>query len=169
MRNNNRDKLFNNFSSDMKDNKEFIIKSSDFVKNKDTNNIVYDRIHNLVKDKKLISIVSKNDEREFLKYLQDVNFLPHNIVKSPIDPTVQLVCNKTWCVNTHYLAYAEGGVAVLGIVAAVSVYLAAATAINGKDEFDFSIEIAKVLGGELFAKKVKDKLEEWISKQPELV
>lgn len=130
-------------------------------------------MENLLNDDRLNQIVHKQDVDSFLSYLQEKKLLPelrfatNNFNQNP---SVQQICNSTWCTTTHVVAYAEGVAVVLALVAATSVTLAAAVkVVDDKDVVGLSVEMASVLGNENFANKVKEKLDMLVQQQVEAV
>lgn len=129
----------------------------------------YSKLSKLANDSYLTSIVNNSDAKKFVEYLQKMNCLPQKIAISSKDdevdnfPGIQRVCHNSWCTQTHYMVYAEAGAVILVAAAAISVALAAATsAIDNKNEFDLSVELAAIMGNNDFSEKVKDFISSWI-------
>lgn len=162
-----RTRIFDGFEADIDSNgKEFLLKTESNLYKKVNVENRYDKLNNLLTDKKLQMIVGQEDVTEFIEYLRDRGFLPQNVQKVSVDPTVQLICNKSWCGATHYLVYAEAGAVVLAVAAATSVFVvAAASVVEDKDLFDTAVEIANIMGNKSFADKVKDRINDWVTTQ----
>ncbi|MCW1911171.1 hypothetical protein N7X57_12140 [Lactiplantibacillus paraplantarum] len=162
-----RERLFSGFMADTENsNSKFTVENIDNSCNQQGNNDVYGIINQLITNNELKKIANEGNEKEFIAFLQSNGFLPEKVVFNHSDPTVQEICNKTWCTTTHYLAYAEAGVVVLAVAAAMSVTIAAFTStVLEKDFFDQAIEMAAVMKDKRFADKVKVQLRDWLNQE----
>lgn len=129
-------------------------------------NTIYSKINELKEDAKLKQIVRNNNEEKFVQFLIKEKFLPDKITFSQNEPAVQLACTRTWCTSSHYLAYAEGAAVVLGVAVVVSVYVGGLKGLDqDRNILNSAVQLAVVMKGKSFGKKVQDYLDNWVNQQ----
>ncbi|MGK0607333.1 hypothetical protein [Enterococcus gilvus] len=163
-----RERIFEQFAVDTSISNEGAFTIDANLEVKENSNDKYSKFRELVSDPYLTGVVNNSDEQTFIEYLQKTNCLPKRIVFfSDIEeknvPGIQRLCHNSWCTQTHYMVYAEAGVAILVVAAATSVTLAAATSVtDSKDELNLSIDLADIMGGKDFSEKVNRFILSWI-------